>query len=133
VFSKWGGNLGEQGSVAWMFERKSQIIIEGDNAKEDDLMNLVLEAGADDLRNDGGSWEILSAPEMHEQVLEAVKKAGITPEEAEIAMVPKNLMKLEGKNASGMLKLTEILEENEDVQNVYSNFDIDEKELEALA
>jgi transcriptional/translational regulatory protein YebC/TACO1 len=96
-------------------------------------MNLVLESGADDLKGEGGDWEILSAPDMHEKVLDAVKKAGITPEAAEIAMVPKNLLKLEGKNASGMLKLTEVLEENEDVQNVYSNFDIDEKELEAMA
>ncbi|HVO97093.1 MAG TPA: YebC/PmpR family DNA-binding transcriptional regulator [Bryobacteraceae bacterium] len=133
VFSKNGGNLGEQGSVSWMFERKSQIIIDGEKAKEDDLMNLVLESGADDLRSEGGNWEILSAPEAHETVLDAVKKAGITPESAEISMVPKNLMKLEGKNAAGMLKLTEALEENDDVQNVYSNFDIDESELEALA
>ena len=133
VFSKNGGNLGEQGSVAWMFERKSQIVIDGDKATEDQLMNLVLEAGADDLRNDGGNWEVLSAPEMHEAVLEALKKAGFRTESAEIAMVPKNLMKLEGKSASGMLKLSEALEEHDDVQNVYSNFDIDEKELEALA
>jgi len=132
-FSKNGGNLGEQGSVAWMFERKSQIIIDGDQAKEDDLMNLVLESGADDLKSEGGNWAILSAPEAHETVLDAVKKAGIKPESAEIAMVPKNLMKLEGKNASGMLRLTEALEDNDDVQNVYSNFDIDESELEALA
>src|SRR6202049_4437705 len=133
AFSKNGGNLGEQGSVSWMFERKSQIIIDGEKATEDDLMNLVLESGADDLKGEGGNWEILSAPDMHEKVLEAVKKAGITPESAEIAMVPKNLLKLEGKNASGMLKLTELLEDNDDVQNVYSNFDIDEKELEAMA
>src|SRR5207253_6360409 len=73
IFSKQGGNLGEQGSVSWMFERKSQIIIEGDKATEDQLMNLVLEAGADDLRNDGGNWEILSAPEAHEAVLTAVQ------------------------------------------------------------
>src|SRR6202453_5018223 len=98
AFSKNGGNLGEQGSVSWMFERKSQIIIDGDNAKEDDLMNLVLESGADDLKDEGGNWAILSAPDMHEPVLEAVKKAGITPESSEIAMVPKNLLKLEGTN-----------------------------------
>ena len=133
VFSKNGGNMGEQGSVAWMFERKSQIVIDGDKATEDDLMNLVLESGADDLKDEGGNWAILSAPEAHETVLDAVKKAGIKPESAEIAMVPKNLIKLEGKNASGMLRLTEALEDNDDVQNVYSNFDIDESELEALA
>jgi len=133
VFSKNGGNLGEQGSVAWMFERKSQILIESDKAEEDQLMNLVLEAGADDLRNDGDNWEVISAPEAHEAVLAAIQKAGIPTVSAEIAMIPKNLVKLEGKNANGMLKLSEILEEHDDVQNVYSNFDIDEKELEALA
>ena len=133
IFSKQGGNLGEQGSVSWMFERKSDIVIEGDKATEDQLMNLVLEAGAEDLRNEGGTWEVISAPESHEAVLEAIQKAGIPTESAEIAMVPKNLMKLEGKNASGMLKLNEALEEHDDVQNVYSNFDIDEKEMEALA
>ena len=134
VFSKNGGNLGEQGSVAWMFERKSQIVINAEKAPaEDDLMTLVLEAGAEDLRNHDGSWEVISAPENHVPVLETIQKAGIPTESAEIAMIPKNLMKLEGKNASGMLRLSEALEENEDVQNVYSNFDIDEKELEALA
>jgi YebC/PmpR family DNA-binding regulatory protein len=134
MFSKNGGNLGEQGSVSWMFERKSQIVIEGDKAPpEDDLMTLALEAGAEDLRNEGGNWEVISAPESHVHVLEAIQKAGIPTESADIAMVPKNLVKLEGKNASGMLRLSEALEEHDDVQNVYSNFDIDEKELEALA
>lgn len=134
MFSKNGGNLGEQGSVAWMFERKSQIIIDAEKAPaEDDLMALVLDAGAEDLRNNDGTWEVISAPESHVQVLEAVQKAGIATESAEIAMIPKNLMKLEGKNASGMLRLSEALEEHDDVQNVYSNFDVDEKELEALA
>ena len=134
MFSKNGGNLGEQGSVSWMFERKSQIIIEGDKAPpEDDLMALVLDAGAEDLRNEGGNWEVISAPESHVQVLETIQKAGIATESADIAMVPKNLVKLEGKNASGMLRLTEALEEHDDVQNVYSNFDVDEKEIEAMA
>ncbi len=133
VFSKNGGNLGEQGSVSWMFERKSQILIEGEKANEDQLMNLVLEAGAEDLRNDGSNWEVISAPESHDAVLEAIQKAGIPAASAGIAMLPKNLMKLEGKNASGMLRLSEALEEHDDVQNVYSNFDIDEKEMEALA
>jgi YebC/PmpR family DNA-binding regulatory protein len=133
VFSKNGGNLGEQGSVSWMFERKSQIVIEGDKTNEEQLMSVALEAGADDLRNDGDNWEVLSAPENHEAVVAALEKAKIPTVEAQIAMVPKNLMKLEGKNASGMLRLSEALEDHDDVQNVYSNFDIDEKELEALA
>jgi YebC/PmpR family DNA-binding regulatory protein len=133
MFSKNGGNLGEVGSVAWMFERKGQIIIEKDKAGEDQLMNLVLEAGAEDMRDDGEDWEVISAPESHEAVLEAIKKAGIATASEEIGMLPKNLTKLEGKNASAMLRLSEALEEHDDVQNVYSNFDVDEKELEAMA
>jgi YebC/PmpR family DNA-binding regulatory protein len=133
LFAKNGGNLGEQGSVSWMFERKSQIIIEGDKASEDQLMSVALEAGAEDLRNDGGNWVVLSAPESHDSVLEAIRKTGVATASAEIAMVPKNLVKLEGKNAGGMLRLSEALEEHDDVQNVYSNFDVDEKEMEALA
>ena len=133
IFSKNGGNMGEQGSVGWMFERKSQIVIDGDRASEDKLMDLVLEAGAEDLRDDGGNWVVVSPPESHEAVLEAIQKAAIATESAEIGMLPKNLVRLEGKSASGMLKLNEALEEHDDVQNVYSNFDIDEKELEALA
>ncbi|MGA3258945.1 MAG: YebC/PmpR family DNA-binding transcriptional regulator [Bryobacteraceae bacterium] len=132
AFSKNGGNLGEQGSVAWMFERKSQIFVAGEKASEDQLMSVALEAGGDDLRQEGESWEILSAPEAHEAVQKALEAAGIPVLEASIAMVPKNLVKLEGKSAAGMLRLNDVLEEHEDVQNVYSNFDIDEKEMEAL-
>ena len=133
VFSKNGGNMGEQGSVAWMFERKSQMYVPADKAGEDQLMGIVLDAGAEDLRSDGERWEILSPPETHEVVIKALDANGIPHEDASIALVPKNLIKLEGKNASGMLKLSEALEDHDDVQNVYSNFDIDEKELEALA
>jgi YebC/PmpR family DNA-binding regulatory protein len=133
AFSKHGGNLGEQNSVAWMFERKSQILIDEDKATEDQLMNIVLDAGGDDIRNDGGQWEVLSAPESHDAVLEAIRKAGIGTLSAEIAMVPNSLIKLEGTQAKSMLKLSEVLEEHDDVQSVYSNFDIDEDEVEALA
>jgi YebC/PmpR family DNA-binding regulatory protein len=133
MFSKNGGNLGEQGSVAWMFERRSQIVIEREKATEDQLMDLVLEAGADDLRDNGDVWEIISDPASHDAVLEALQKAKIETVSAEVGMIPKNPMKLEGKNAQGMLKLTEALEEHDDVQNVYSNFDVDEEEVEALA
>jgi YebC/PmpR family DNA-binding regulatory protein len=129
-FSKNGGNLGEQGSVAWMFERKSQIILEKEAATEDTLMNLVLESGADDLKDDGDSWEILSAPDMHETVVAALAAAKIPTVQAEVAMVPKNLVKLEGKNASAMLRLNDALEDNDDVQSVYSNMDIDDADLE---
>lgn len=133
VFSKNGGNLGEQGSVSWMFERKSTIIIDKEKAAEDQLMTIALDAGAEDLRDGGDNWEVISAPEAHEAVLQAIHNAGIATESAEIGMVPKNLLKLEGKNAQAMLRLSEALEEHDDVQNVYSNFDVDEKELEAMA
>jgi transcriptional/translational regulatory protein YebC/TACO1 len=96
-------------------------------------MNIVLDAGSDDLRDDGETWEIISPPEAHEAVLEALRKAGIATDDAEVAMLPKNVVHLEGKQAGAMLRLSEALEEHDDVQNVYSNFDIDEKELEALA
>ncbi len=132
AFSKNGGNLGELGSVAWMFERKSQIVVDGENATEDQLMDIALDAGADDIRDQGGAWEILSPPEAHEAVSQALTKSGITPESSEIAMVAKNTVKLEGKNAQAMLKLHEVLEEHDDVQNVYSNYEVDESEVEAL-
>jgi YebC/PmpR family DNA-binding regulatory protein len=133
AFSKNGGNMAEQGAVSWMFDRKSQIFLPAGQASEDDLMNIVLDAGGDDLRNDGDRWEVLSAPEAHYAVLKALESANLHPLEASIAMVPKNLVRLEGKNAGAMLRLSEALEEHEDVQTVFSNFDIDEKEMEALA
>jgi transcriptional/translational regulatory protein YebC/TACO1 len=116
-----------------MFERRSQIFVPIDKATEDGLMTIVLDAGADDLRNDGDHWEILSDPASHESVLKALETNAIPSEDASIAWVPKNLIKLEGKNASGMLRLQDTLEDHDDVQSVYSNFDIDEKELEALS
>ncbi len=133
VFSKNGGNLGEQGSVSWMFDRKSQIIVDHEKATEDQLMDIVLDAGGDDLREHDGAWEILSAPEAHEALLKALEKAKIPTESAEIAMVPKNTIKLEGKNAQSMLRLYDALEEHDDVQNVYGNYEVDEAEVEALA
>ena len=133
VFTKNGGNLGELGSVSWMFERKGQILIEKEKAGEDQLMAIALDAGADDLRDDRDSWEVLSPPEAHDAVLQAIQGAGIATASAEVAMVPKNLLKLDGKTAQGMMRLSDALEEHDDVQNVYSNFDVDEKELEALA
>jgi YebC/PmpR family DNA-binding regulatory protein len=133
LFSKNGGNLGEVGSVAWMFDRKSQILIESDKADEDTLMTLVLDAGGEDLVNHGGNWEVLSSTENHNALVEALAKATIPTISAAIAMVPKSLLKLEGKSAQGMLKMTEALEDHDDVQNVYANFDVDEKEMEAMA
>lgn len=132
LFSKNGGNMGEQGSVAWMFKRKSQVVLEKAAATEDQLMELILEAGGDDLVDDGDNWSILSDPSAHEAIVEAVNKAGLTPLSAEISMIPDNYVKLEGSNIKTMLRLHEALEDHDDVQNVYSNFDFDEKELEAL-
>ena len=132
MFSKNGGNMGEQGSVAWMFERKSLVVVDKENAGEDQLMGIVLDAGADDIRDADTHWEILSAVEAHEGVREALQKAGIPTESAEVGMIPKNLMKIEGKNAAAMVRLSDALEEHDDVQNVYSNFEMDESELENL-
>ena len=133
LFSKHGGNLAEQGAVAWMFERKCHVLVEQDKTTEDDLMTAVLEAGVDDIRNDGSHWEVVAPPEQHDAIVGALEKAGIPAATVEIGMIPQNLVKLEGKNAGGMLKLSEALEEHEDVQNVYANFDIDETELERLS
>ena len=128
IFGKNGGNLGEQGSVAWMFERKSQIIIEKELANEDTMMNLVLESGAEDLKDSGDSWEIISDPASHEAVLAALAAAKLETASAEVAMVPKNLIRLEGKNANAMIRLMDAMEDNDDVQNVYSNYELDENE-----
>ncbi len=133
VFGKNGGNMGAAGSVAHMFSKKGDIVIAKTAAKEDDLMNIVLDAGGEDLKDDGDSWEILTEPNAYEGVLDAVKKAGINPEVAEIGMIPQNYVKLEGQQAATMLRLLEALEDQDDVQHVYSNFDIDQKQLEEVA
>jgi len=133
VFSKNGGNMAEAGAVAWMFHKKGDIILPKAAAKEDDLMNIVLESGAEDLRDDGEAWEILTEPSAFETVLEAVKKAGLNPESASVTLIPQNYIKLEGSQASTMIRLMEALEEHDDVQNVHSNFDIDQKLLEEVA
>ena len=133
AFSKNGGNLGAAGSVAYMFHKKGDIIIPKSAAKEDDLMNLVLEAGADDLKDDGDNWEILCDPASYENVMAALTQASIKPEVAEIGMIPDSYTKLEGQQANTMIRLLEALEDHDDVQHVYSNFDIDQKQLEEVA
>lgn len=131
IFSKQGGNLGEVGSVAWMFERKSQIIIEKDKATEEQLMNLALEIGADDVKEEEENWEVLSAPEMHNAVVEGIGKAGIPTVSADIAMLPKNLVEVDAKNAGAFIRLTDALEEHDDVQNVYTNADLSDEAMAA--
>jgi YebC/PmpR family DNA-binding regulatory protein len=133
LFSKNGGNLGEPNSVAWMFERKSQILIEGDKTNEEQLMNIALEAGADDIQNNGDSWTVLSEQSAHDAVVEALAKAGIPTLSAEVAMVPKNTMALDPKHVGGMMRLLELLEEHDDTQNVYTNYEPDEAAVEASA
>jgi transcriptional/translational regulatory protein YebC/TACO1 len=113
------------------FEKKSTILIEKTKVAEDTLMSAVLDAGADDMADDGGAWEVISAPASHAAVLEAVRALGLEPEEAVVAMVPMNTVKLSGKEAQQMLKLMDALDDNDDTKNVFSNADIDEKEIEA--
>jgi len=125
--------MAEAGAVSWMFHKKGDIVIPKTAAKEDDLMNIVLEAGGEDLNDDGENWEILTEPSAFETVLEAVKKAGIEPASSSVAMIPQNYIKLEGQAANTMIRLMEALEDQDDVQNVHSNFDIDQKLLEEVA
>ncbi len=133
VFGKNNGNMAEAGAVSWMFHKKGDIVVPKTAAKEDDLMNIILESGGEDLKDDGENWEILTEPSAYETVLEAVKKAGIMPASSSVAMVPQNYIKLEGAQAAQMIRLLEALEDNEDVQNVHANFDIDQKVLEEVA
>ena len=131
LLSKHGGNLGTTNSVAWMFDKRGYIVIEQAGADEETLMTAAIDAGADDFQEDDENWEVVSPPEAHDQVLTAVKAAGGAPVTAQIAMLPKNLVRVEGKQAQQLLKLMDVLEDQDDVQHVWSNFDIDEKELEA--
>jgi YebC/PmpR family DNA-binding regulatory protein len=131
LMGKNGGNMAEAGAVGWMFHRKGEITIPKEAATEDKLLDLVLEAGAEDLKDDGSSWYIVTPPEALEAVKDALVKAGITPSTAELAMVPQNYIKLTGQQAQQMLRLVEALEEHDDVQHVYANFDIDENEIQA--
>jgi YebC/PmpR family DNA-binding regulatory protein len=130
LFSKNGGNLGEAGSVAWMFDKKGLIIVDKSAKSEDELFELALEAGADDMQDAGDIFEIYTAPESFNDVHEALQTAGIEMQSAEISMIPQNYIKLEGDDAKKMLKLYEALDDHDDAQKVYANFDIDESEME---
>ncbi len=130
LFSKNGGNLGEAGSVAWMFDKKGYFVIDKAVKPEDELFEIAIEAGADDLQDEGDVFEIYTAPENFEAVQEALKKAKIEPQAAEISMIPQNYIELKGDDAKQMLKLYEALDDHDDVQKLYANFDIDESEME---
>jgi YebC/PmpR family DNA-binding regulatory protein len=132
IMGKHGGNLAETGAVGWMFHRKGDIVVAKEKADEDKMLSIVLDAGAEDLRDDGSAWEVLAPPEAFEGVRDALTKAGIKPDSAEVSLVPQNYVKLTGQPAGQMLRLIEALEEHDDVQRVSANFDIDEKEIQAV-
>ena len=129
VFSKNGGNIGESGCVAWMFNRKGYLVVEKSKASEDDLLDIILEAGAEDLREDGSNYEIFTPPDKYEAVVEALENSNIEIAASNLGQIPQNYVKLEGKQAQQLLRLMEELEDHDDVQNVWANFDIDEKEI----
>ena len=133
ILSKHGGNLGETGCVTWIFSKRGYIVIEKSKVEEDALLELITEAGADDMREDGENWEILCPVENFQHVLDALNKAGITPAAAQLAMVPQTQVKISGKPADQVLRLMDELDEHEDVQHVYANFDIEDAELQSLA
>lgn len=134
AFSRNNGNMGQSGSVGWMFQRKGNIVIPkaGAGISEDDLLGLILEAGAEDMQADDETFVVITPPPAFEAVKKAIEDKGVKPESAALQMIPQNTVKVSGKEAEQVLKLMEVLEEHDDVQNVYSNFDIDEKELAAL-
>ena len=131
LLEKNGGNLAATNAVAWMFAKKGYIVIEKSKTEEEKLMAAVLEAGADDLRDDEDNWEVLSTPDVFPAVREAVKQLGVEPATAQVSMIPQNYVKLEGKPAQQMVRLMDALDDHDDVQHVWSNFDISEKEIEA--
>ena len=132
TFSKYGGNLGENGCVAWMFDNTGVITVETSVCDEDTLMEIVLEAGASDMSNQGDVYEIITAPSDLEQVRSAIEAKSIPMVSAELTMIPQNTVKLNEKQAEKMLKMYEELEEHDDVQKVYANFDIDDSIMEKL-
>lgn len=129
MMSKNHGNMGEAGCVAWMFKKHGAISVPKSAASEDELLAIVLEAGAEDLRDDGSTWEVLTPPDAFDAVLAAIKAKKIEPENAEVAMVPQNYIKLVGKEAEQMMKLLDAIDDSDDVTHVYSNFDMDEEQL----
>ena len=131
LLEKHGGNLAAPNAVAWMFNKKGYIVIEKTKADEEKLMTAVLDAGADDLQDDDDNWEVFTAPDVFAAVHEAVKQLGIEPATAKVSMIPQNYVKLEGRPAQQMVKLMSELDDHDDVQNLSSNVDISEKEIEA--
>jgi YebC/PmpR family DNA-binding regulatory protein len=132
IFDRHGGNLGEPGCVAWMFEKMGMVAFEKDKVDEEKLLEVALETGADDVKDEDDGFEVLIPPSDFETVKQAFDDAGLEYSIAEISMIPQNTVKLEGKKAEQMLNLMEALEDNDDVNNVYANFDIPEEVMEAI-
>jgi len=132
LFSKYGGNLGESGCVAWMFERKGEIRIRAEGVDEDELMMAAVDAGAEDVEVSDGVYTIWTEPESYQSVQEALSAGGWTIESAGITMRPKNTVSVEGENAKKLLALLDALEDHDDVQDVYANLDISEEALQAI-
>ena len=131
LLSKHGGNLGTTNSVAWLFAKQGHLIVEQDGVDEDAFMTAVIDGGADDIQEEDEHWEVVTSPETYDSVLAAVKQAGIEPASAQLAMLPRSYVKVEGAAVRQILKLMELLEDHDDVRHVWSNFDIDAKEIEA--
>ncbi len=129
IFSKNGGNMGESGCVAWMFKRKGYFVVEKSTISEDKLLDIVLEAEADDLNEDGSNYEVFTSPENYEAVDKALKDNNIEIAASSLSMIPQTYVKIEGKKAQQCLKLIEALEDHDDAQYVWANFDIDEEEI----
>jgi YebC/PmpR family DNA-binding regulatory protein len=127
LLERYNGKFGALNSVSYMFHRKGTIAIPRQTIAEDDLLNIILEAGADDMKTDEDTYQVVTSPETFETVRQALESKGIKPEEAEIQLVPENTVRVDGKDAEHLLKLLEALEDNDDVQHVYANFDMDEK------
>jgi YebC/PmpR family DNA-binding regulatory protein len=132
LLSKHGGSLGEAGCVTWMFEKKGQVIVNGDASLEDKLMEIVLEAGGEDVQYTGDTFTVTTSPSNLESVRDAVQSGGFETIAAEVRMVPNSTKRLEGKDAERMLKLMEALEDHDDVQSVAANFDIDDALIEQV-
>ncbi len=132
IFTKNGGNMADAGSVAWLFDKKGFVVFDKGKVDEEALMEWALEAGVDDIREQENEWEVITSTEIFEQVRTALEKKQWIPQVAEITMLPKNTITLEAKQAEQMLRMMEALEDHEDVQNVYANFDIPDQVMEAL-
>jgi YebC/PmpR family DNA-binding regulatory protein len=130
LFGKMGGNLGESGCVSWMFAKKGYIIVDKDAKSQDEMEELAIEVGAEDISDDGDTWEIFTAPEDFEQVRDAIVAAGVEPQSAQIEWVPSNYVSLTGGDAQKMIRLMDGLDDHDDVQNVATNADIAAEEFE---